>query len=141
MITLIPKPKKDLLLIDNWRPISLLNCDYKIIATIFAKRLKSVLKDIINETQSGFLKNRHISNNIRLVLDLLDYSELVRDDSYILFLDFYKAFDSIEHGFIFKTLVKFGFGAMFTKAIKTLYAHGNSSIKLKHGTSPRFELQ
>ncbi len=40
LITLIPKPKKYLLLIDNWRPISLLNCDYKIIATIFAKRKK-----------------------------------------------------------------------------------------------------
>ncbi len=46
-------------------------------------------------------KKTDISNNIRLVLDLLDYSELVRDDSYILFMDFYKAFDSIEHGFIF----------------------------------------
>ncbi len=73
LITLIPKPKKDLLLIDNWHPISLLNCDYKIIATIFAKRLQIILQDIIGETQSGFLKNRHISNNIRLVLDLLDY--------------------------------------------------------------------
>lgn len=81
LITLIPKPKKDLLLIDNWRPISLLNCDYKIIATVFAKRLKTILEDIIDETQSGFLNNRHISNNIRLVLDLLDYSELVSDDS------------------------------------------------------------
>ncbi len=141
LITLIPKPKKYLLLIDNWRPISLLNCDYKIIATIFAKRLKIILQDIIDETQSGFLKNRHISNNVRLVLDLLDYSELVKDDSYMLFLDFYKAFDSIEHGFIFKTLEKIGFGDLFIKTIKTLYAHGNSSIKLKYGTSPRFDLQ
>ncbi len=82
---------------------------YKIIATIFAKRLNIILQDIIGETQSGFLKNRHISNNIRLVLDLLDYSELVKDDSYMLFLDFYKAFDSIEHDFIFKTLEKCGF--------------------------------
>ncbi len=54
LITLISKPKKHLLLIDNWRPIILLNCDYKIIATIFAKRLKTILEDIIDETQSGF---------------------------------------------------------------------------------------
>ncbi len=59
----------------------------------------------------------------------------------MLFLDFYKAFDSIEHGFIFKTLEKFGFGDLFIKTVKTLYAHGNSSIKLKYGTSPRFDLQ
>ncbi len=48
----------------------------------------------------AFFKNRNISNNIRLVLDLLDYSELLRDNSYILFLDFYKAFDSIEQLYI-----------------------------------------
>lgn len=59
LITLIPKPKKDLLLIENYRPICLLNNDYKIVALIFGKRLKTVL----DESQSGFMKNRHISNN------------------------------------------------------------------------------
>lgn len=88
-------------MIDNWRPISLLNNDYKILAIVFAKRLKSTLPDIIDETQSGFMENRHISNNIRLVLDILDYPEYIQNDSFILFLDFYKAFDSIEHEFIF----------------------------------------
>jgi len=88
LITLIPKPKKDLLLIDNWRPVSLLNNDYKILALLFAKRLKSVLDSVIDETQSGFMTNRHIVNNIRLVLDLLDYSELIQEDSFILFFRF-----------------------------------------------------
>lgn len=75
LITLIPKPNKDLLFIDNWRPISLLNNDCKIMALILANRIKEVLDTIIDETQSGFMRNRHISNNIRLVLDLLDYSD------------------------------------------------------------------
>lgn len=77
LITLIPKLNKDPLLIDNWRPITLLNNDYKIIALVLAKRLKSVLHSIIDETQSGFMQKRHISNNIRLVLDVLDYSDLI----------------------------------------------------------------
>ena len=94
LITLIPKPKKDHLLIDNWRPISLLNTDYKVFASVLAKRLKNVLDPIIDETQSGFMRKRHISNNIRLVLDLIDYSSLCSDDSLIFFLDFYKAFDT-----------------------------------------------
>lgn len=141
VITLIPKPNKDVLFIDNWRPICLLNNDYKIFAIILAKRLKVVLDTIIDETQTGFMRNRHISNNIRLVLDILDYSDLVSDDSFILFLDFYKAFDTIEHEFIFHSLEKFGFGGYFCEAIKTLYAHSNSSIKLKHGTTPRFDLK
>ena len=66
LIPLIPKPNKDPLFIDNWRPISLLNIDYKIFASIIAKRLKNVLDPIIDEVQSGFMRNRHISNNIRL---------------------------------------------------------------------------
>ncbi len=140
LITLIPKPKKDPLLIDNWRPISLLNNDYKIFALVFAKRIKTVLEHIIDETQSGFMRNRHISNNIKLVLDLIDYSDLCSDESFILFVDFYKAFDTIEHKFIFHALEKFGFGSYFSSAIKAMYTNGNSSIRLHAGTSPRFFL-
>lgn len=51
LLTLIPKPNKDSLCIDNWRPICLLNNDYKILTGIFTKRLKAVLDDIIDETQ------------------------------------------------------------------------------------------
>lgn len=141
LITLIPKPNKDLLLIDNWRPICLLNNDYKIFATILAKRIKSVLDHVIDETQSGFMRNRHISNNIRLVLDLIDYSDFCYDESFILFLDFYKAFDTLEHNFIFSALEKFGYGSYFRRAIKTMYTDGNCSIRLQAGTSPRFSLK
>lgn len=97
LITLIPKPKKDVLLIDNWCGITLLNNDYKILAFIMAKRLKTGLNEIIHESQSGFMPGRHISNNIRLVLDLIDYNELIPDDPLILFLDFQKAFDTVSH--------------------------------------------
>ncbi len=87
------------------------------------------------------MKNRHIFNNIRLVFDLIDYSELIEDDSLILFLDFFKAFDTIEHPFIFFCLERFGFGHFFCNAMKTLYAGGNSSVKLGHGTTQRFMLE
>lgn len=83
LIVLIQKPNKDIFNLDNWRPISLLNIDYKILAAVC-----SVVK-VISETQSGFIKNRHISNNICLILDLLDYSDLVSNDALILFLDFF----------------------------------------------------
>lgn len=141
LITLIPKPKKDLLFIDNWRPITLLNNDYKLFALIFAQRFKKVLDSIIDENQSGFMSNRHIFNNIRLVLDLIDYSYLIKEDSFIFFLDFFKAFDTVEHSFIFKSLHKFGFGPYFCDAMKTLYAGGNSSVKLSDGTTQRFNLE
>lgn len=50
----------------------LLNIDYKIPALIIAERLKCVLNSVIEETQSGFMKNRHIINNKGLGLDILD---------------------------------------------------------------------
>lgn len=90
IISLIPKQNKDLLLIDNWRPISLLNCDYKILAHIFSRRIKQVLSSITDEAQSGFINNRHISNNIRLVLDILDYSNLTSDNSFLFSWTFIK---------------------------------------------------
>lgn len=52
---MIPKPNKDPLIIDNWRGISLLNSDYKILASVLARRLKSGLTDIFNESQRGFM--------------------------------------------------------------------------------------
>lgn len=87
---------------------------------------------VIDESQSGFMNNRHISNNIRLVLEVLDYSK-----SNILLLDFYKAFDSVEHQFIISSLEKFGFGPLFNKAVRTLYSNCNGSIKLHSGTTPQ----
>ncbi len=86
VINLIPKPQKDHSQLENWRPISLLNNDYKILAMIFAKKIKCVLNDIIDECQSGFMTDRLISNNIRLILDILDYSDLIPDDSLLIFI-------------------------------------------------------
>lgn len=69
IITLIPKPDKDPKILDNFRPITLLNTDYKIVTLIYANRLKMFLHKIISESQSGFMKGRSIHNNIRLVFD------------------------------------------------------------------------
>lgn len=65
----------------------------------------------------------HISNNIRLVLDILDYPVLFDDNSLILFLDFYKAFDTLEHPFMFEALRCFGFGKIFINIMKMLYTN------------------
>lgn len=109
LITLLPKPNKDCLLLDNWRPITLINNDAKLLAHIFAQRIKLCLDTIIDDSQSGFMQGRHISNNIRLILDLIDYKDLITDNSYILFIDIYKAFDTVTHDFLFDVLDFFWF--------------------------------
>lgn len=72
---------------------------------------------------------------------MLDYSDLIDSDGFIFFLDYYKAFDTLEHKFLFQALKKIGFGDAFCRMIQMLYINGNSSIKLSNGTSPRFFLK
>lgn len=109
--------------LENWRPISLLNTDYKIAARVLADRLKKVIHKIINLDQQGYIKNRYIGYNLRQIQDIIDYAEDLQIDGAILFVDFRKAFDTVEHEFLFKTLKHFGFKNGFIKWIKTLYSN------------------
>ncbi len=141
IIILIPKQGKEKRILDNLRPITLLNTDYKLLSGIIAARMKKGLSQIISETQSGFLGGRSIHNNIRLVLDLIDYSDIFVERGFIVFLDFYKAFDSVEHPFILEALKHFGFGQKFTNLISILYNDINSCVSLEHGTCSRFSVK
>jgi len=60
VITLIPKPGKDPLLVTNFRPITLLNCDYEILSKVINNRLCSLLPKLIKNDQTGFIKGRNI---------------------------------------------------------------------------------
>ena len=89
VVTLIPKADSDTLKLTNWRPITLLNVDYKIASKAIATRIKKVLP---HTDQTGFMKDRFIGQNIRLLCDLLEQTELEN----ILNILFRKAFDTIE---------------------------------------------
>jgi len=122
VVTLIPKKDKSPLKIKNYRPISLLSVDYKIIAKTMANRLKKFMGDLIHNDQSGFLKGRNIGNNIRLLLDVIDYTEANEIPAAILSLDIEKAFDNVSHNFLFKVLEHFNFGENFLQWVRTFYS-------------------
>ena len=136
VITLIPKKDKDPLLIKNYRPISLLSVDYKIIAKVFALRLKSILTEIIHIDQSGFLKGRNIAHNIRLIIDLIDYTNTHDIPGALLLLDIEKAFDSVEHEYLYKVLERFNIGNNFITWIKSFYNTRNTYITNNGHLSP-----
>ena len=73
IITLIQKADGDLKELSNWRPISLLNIDYKILTKALAKRIEKYLSKLINSDQTGFVKGRYIGQNIRLLNDIMEY--------------------------------------------------------------------
>lgn len=102
LIILIPKPNEDNLRIKNWRPISLLNIDFKILVQVYAKLLNMNLKEIISRNQNGFMAKHHTSLNIRLVSDLSDYSNCINSDALLVFLNIYKAFHSIKHSSLYR---------------------------------------
>lgn len=106
LISLIYK-KNDPLSLDNYRPITLLNIDTKIIAYTLAQRIKPLLHKIINSDQNGYIKNRYIGFNIRQIQDIIDYADKFNVEGAILFLDFSKAFDSLEWEFMYLSLEKF----------------------------------
>ena len=76
MLCLIPKKRKDLTKLESWRPLSVLNTDYKILAKVLAKRLKVGLREIINPDQIGYMKSRFYGENIRLIADMIDFCKL-----------------------------------------------------------------
>ena len=128
IISLIPKKDKNRLYLKNWRPISLLNVDYKIMAKCLANRLCKVLPYLVNEDQTGYIKGRFIGCNIRIIEDTIIFTELNDLPGIVLTIDFEKAFDSISWKFLDKALEAFNFGIMFRKYIKLLYNNISTAV-------------
>ena len=86
VIKLLEKKDKDKHLISNWRPLSLLNVDYKIISKIFASRLKKVLPNLISSQQTIYVAQRCINGSGRLISDLLSAAFLIHVSSRLLLM-------------------------------------------------------
>ena len=110
VITLIPKEDSDLSSLNNWRPITLLNVDYKIAPKVIAKRIEKVLSLLVSPDQTGFIKGGYIGENISLINDILEQTRTQNIPGILLQLDFQKAFDTIEGKFIQRTITLFNFG-------------------------------
>ena len=112
----------------NWRPITLLNTDYKILATVLANRLQKMLVYLINDDQVGYIKGRSGICNARLIQDVLDYSAFNEIEGAVIFVDFRKAFDTLEWNFIDACLKKYGFKNNFRKWISVMYCNPHLNI-------------
>ena len=138
IINLIPKRDEDPRTLKNWRPISLLNTDYKIITKILANRIKKVLPSVINPDQVAYLKKRFIGQNICTILDMLGYTRLMNKNGIIAFLDFEKAFDTIHWNVIYDALKLFNIGPVFIKWVKTIYNKSEACVTNNGFSSPFF---
>ena len=100
---------------DRFRPISLCNASYKILAKLLANRLEPLLGSLISPFHGGFVKGRNLIDNAILVL----HSSVQRKEKGMLIkLDMKNAFDCVKHSFLYQVLSAFGFNVEFVCLIK-----------------------
>ena len=128
VITVIKKEEKDALYIRNYRPITLLNVDYKLLSKVLAERIKLVLGEVIYVDQVGFLPDRNIGEAVRIIDDIIFYTKEYNVQGYLVAVDFEKAFDSVSHSYMKCLMRKYGFGPYFCRWIEVIYNNAVSCV-------------
>ena len=112
-LALICKDLENMEDLSYWRPISLINCDWKIITKAYANRLKDILHTIIEPDHTYGIPGRSIRNNLWLTRDILNYGLETTIPGVIVSVDQEKAFDRVDHKYLLKVMERFGFGPGF----------------------------
>ena len=112
----------------NCRPISLLNVDAKIASKVIAEKMKRLLPELIHDNQSGYIPGRWIGENIRSILDIMQYTQSKKLPGLLLFIDFEKAFDSLELDYLNRCLTLFNFGHDLIRWVNTFYMNVQSCV-------------
>ncbi len=124
----IYKLKKDLREIVNYRPITLLNSDYKIMTKTLAMKLAECAPSVIHPDQAGFVPGRRIFDHIQLSKLVIAYTEAEEINGAIVALDQEKAYDRIDHHYLWATLEHLNFPANFISTVRHLYANAISCV-------------
>lgn len=135
-LALIPKdinPKT----FDRFQLISLCNASYKILAKLLANRLKSFLGNLISPLQGGFVKGRHLIDNVIQVQEALHSSHSWQEKGMLIKLDMSNSFDQVKLSFLYKILLSFGFSVDFVNLIKA-FTHRPWIVPLVNGRPSDF---
>ena len=128
-------------LLNNWRPISLTNTDYKLITKCFATRLNSCICKCIESNQFAFIKGRQIADLLREIDDVIEYGKVHFPQHIILSLDYAKAFDTLSVSAIKKALLFFGFGDTFIHWIDVIMSNRLSCVRNGGYISEVFDME
>lgn len=139
-ITLLCKDEDKKFNLNSWRPISLLNVDYKIISRSILVRFRKVIDSIVHPNQTCAVPGRSITNNLHLVRDLIDYCKERKLNACLLTLDQAKAFDRVDHNYLFSVLKTFGFGPEVIRWVQLLYNQVYSCVYVNGFLTEPFEV-
>ena len=136
-IALVPK-KQNPQGVDDYRPISLVGCIYKIISKILATRLKSVLPKIIDCSQSAFIKGRGLLDSILVANEVVEECKLKKKRLAIVKVDYEKAYDSVSWVFLYYMMGRLGFCARWIGWIKECLESSTISILVNGSPTKEF---
>ena len=140
LLFLIPKGEGVTDDIRQWRPITILNTVYKVLAKALSLRIQPFLGDLIHATQTGFVKERSILDNIFIFWEATALARLLGEDLVVLLLDFEKAYDRVDWAFLEGTMLRMGFEASWIRGVSALYSTARSQVLMAGGRGPLFEL-
>ena len=139
IINVIPKnDRKEYL--KNWRPISLLCSDYRILIKIMSIRLKTTLSQTIFEEETCGIPDRTIFSNLFTTREMIIQSSTMNLKSYIMSIDQEKAFDKVDRYFLYQIMEKLGYSNIFINFRKELYQNTSSIISNNGYHSDSFTL-
>ncbi len=117
-------------LLGNYRPLTMINTDAKLLAKLLARRLDSVIHSLVHPDQTGFVKGRYIHENSLLVRGMIAHHRTSKTPGAILFCDYEKAFDRVNWEYRDAVLQAFGFGPSFRSLVTLLHVHLQARVQL-----------
>uniref|UniRef100_A0A8C5MP15 Reverse transcriptase domain-containing protein n=1 Tax=Leptobrachium leishanense TaxID=445787 RepID=A0A8C5MP15_9ANUR len=140
-ISVLKKPGKDDADVRNYRPISLLNTDLKILAKIMATRLAPLLPAFIHADQVGFIPGREARDATTRVLSAIGLAKRTHTGLLLLSTDAEKAFDRVSWRFLFSVLARLGVGGYFLSWLEALYTNPTARVKANGALSETFRVR
>jgi hypothetical protein len=139
-IALIPKvdsPQR----LNDFRPISLVGSLDKILAKLLANRLRIVIGSVISETQTAFVKDRQILDGILIANEVVDEARRLKKELLLFKVDFEKAYDSVDWGYLDAVMGKMGFPTLWRKWIKECITTATASVLVNGSPTDEFPLE
>jgi exonuclease III len=125
----------------SYRPITLLNCDTKLVAKLLTLRISGVLGSVIDETQTAFVPGRDIGDNVLLHIEEIEYAAEVHQPGCVLFLDFSQAYDRLDRGWLRLCMQSMRFPASTMRWVQLLLAGTQGCVSINGGhTSRTFDI-